>query len=76
MTARDKRRAGRLLADARTATLERIQSGDPAPVVAAVAFGFVAEAARSNPREYTAGEAAQVRSRFEQRLRELGGGAS
>jgi hypothetical protein len=73
MTRQDKRRAGRLMTDARTVTLERIQSGDPAPVVAAVAFGFVAEAARSNPREYTVGEAAEVRSRFEQRLRELGG---
>jgi hypothetical protein len=77
MTARDKRRAGRYLSDAKTASIECLRDETyPVPVVAQLAFGLVLEAARSNPREYTAGEAAEVQARFEQRLRELGGGAS
>jgi len=70
MNTRDsKRRAGKLMADAKRAAIERIEEREDPTVAARVSFGFVAEAARTSPRVYTSGEAAAVYERFEQRLR-------
>jgi hypothetical protein len=70
MTRESKRRAGRLLADAQRIALDRTW---PPQVAALVSFGFVAEAARTSPREYTSSEAAAVYERFEQRLQSYRG---
>lgn len=61
----DRRRAGRLMHDARTQALALIDADEyAAPSIAVRSFVFIEEAARLSPKEYQAAEAERVLTRF------------
>jgi len=71
-TTADKRRAGRLMKDARIMAMELIEDDVYASIyIAALTFPFVLEAARKHPRDYAAGEKARVVDRYRDMFRQL-----
>jgi hypothetical protein len=68
----DKRRATRLMKDARTQALDLIDADEyAAKHIAMRSFVFVEEAARLSGRDYAPAEAARVLARFRDRWAEL-----